>query len=103
MSTRRTFNGWVAATGTVMALCAPLLLAAGAARAQGAGVEHPAADPKHFDAKGQPQWESQLMAKCGRIAESLGLERGGSWKGFQDTSQIQIKICHTLAEGRQLL
>ena len=53
MSTRRTFSGWMAATGAVMALCAPLFLTAGAARAQGAGVEHPAADAKHFDPKGK--------------------------------------------------
>ena len=56
-----------------------------------------------FDAKGQPQWDSPLMAKCGRIAESLGLEWGGSWKGFQDTPHIQLKTGHTLAEARQLM
>jgi len=56
-----------------------------------------------FDAKGQPQWESPLMAKCGRIAESLGLEWGGGWKGFQDTPHIQLKTGHTLVEARQLM
>ena len=68
MSTRRTFSGWMAATGTVMALCAPLFLTAGAARAQGAGVEHPAADAKHFDAKGQPPSTYTLEVRKGLIA-----------------------------------
>ena len=54
-----------------------------------------------FDAKGQPQWESPLMEKCGRIAESLGLEWGGSWTSFQDIPHIQIKPGCTLAEARQ--
>ena len=54
-----------------------------------------------FDAKGQPQWESPLMEKCGRIAESLGLEWGGHWTGFQDTPHIQVKTGCTLAEARQ--
>ena len=56
-----------------------------------------------FDAKGQPQWESPLMERCGRIAESLGLEWGGSWKGFQDTPHVQLKTGRTLAEARQLV
>ena len=54
-----------------------------------------------FDAKGQPQWESPLMEKCGRIAESLGLEWGGHWTSFQDTPHIQIKTGCTLADARQ--
>jgi peptidoglycan L-alanyl-D-glutamate endopeptidase CwlK len=54
-----------------------------------------------FDAKGQPQWESPLMGRCGKIAESLGLEWGGSWKSFQDIPHIQIKPGCTLAEARQ--
>ena len=56
-----------------------------------------------FDGRGQPQWESPLMEKCGRIAESLGLEWGGSWTSFQDTPHIQLKTGHTLAEARQLV
>ncbi len=68
MSTRRTFSGWMTATGAVMALCAPLFLAAGAVRAQGAGVEHPAADAKHFDAKGQPPSTYTLEVRKGLIA-----------------------------------
>jgi len=56
-----------------------------------------------FDANGEPQWESPLMEHCGRIAESLGLEWGGSWTGFQDTPHIQLKTGHTLAEARQLV
>jgi peptidoglycan L-alanyl-D-glutamate endopeptidase CwlK len=54
-----------------------------------------------FDAKGQPQWESPLMEKCGMIAEALGLEWGGHWTGFQDTPHIQIKTGCTLADARQ--
>jgi peptidoglycan L-alanyl-D-glutamate endopeptidase CwlK len=54
-----------------------------------------------FDADGNPLWESPLMEKCGRIAESLGLEWGGHWTGFQDTPHIQIKTGCTLAEARQ--
>lgn len=54
-----------------------------------------------FDADGQPQWESPLMEKCGRIAESLGLEWGGHWTSFQDTPHIQIKTGCTLADARQ--
>ncbi len=56
-----------------------------------------------FDAKGQPQWESPLMERCGRIAESLGLEWGGSWTGFKDTPHVQIKTGRTLAQARQLV
>ena len=56
-----------------------------------------------FDANGEPQWESPLMEKCGRIAESLGLEWGGSWTTFQDTPHIQLKGLPTLAEARQLV
>ncbi|MEI6656333.1 MAG: M15 family metallopeptidase [Verrucomicrobiota bacterium] len=54
-----------------------------------------------FDAKGQPLWESPLMERCGRIAESLGLEWGGHWTSFQDTPHIQIKTGCTLAQARQ--
>ncbi len=49
-----------------------------------------------FDAIGQPQWESPLMETCGQIAESLGLEWGGHWTGFQDTPHIQLKPGCTL-------
>ena len=54
-----------------------------------------------FDANDQPLWESPLMERCGRIAESLGLEWGGSWNGFQDIPHIQIKTGCSLAEARQ--
>ncbi len=54
-----------------------------------------------FDAKGRPLWDSPLMAKCGRIAESLGLEWGGGWTGFKDTPHIQVKTGCTMAEARQ--
>jgi len=54
-----------------------------------------------FDAKGNPLWDSPLMERCGRIAESLGLEWGGGWKGFQDTPHIQLKPSCTMADARQ--
>jgi peptidoglycan L-alanyl-D-glutamate endopeptidase CwlK len=54
-----------------------------------------------FDANGQPQWNSPLMACCGRIAEALGLEWGGHWTVFQDTPHIQLKTGCTLAEARK--
>ena len=54
-----------------------------------------------FDAKGQPQWDSPLMIRCGKIAESLGLEWGGSWSSFPDTPHVQVKCGCTLAEARQ--
>jgi peptidoglycan L-alanyl-D-glutamate endopeptidase CwlK len=54
-----------------------------------------------FDANDQPLWESPLMERCGRIAESLGLEWGGSWKSFQDIPHVQVKTGCTLAEARQ--
>jgi peptidoglycan L-alanyl-D-glutamate endopeptidase CwlK len=54
-----------------------------------------------FDTMGQPQWESPLMERCGQIAESLGLEWGGHWTGFQDTPHIQLKPGCTLADARQ--
>ena len=54
-----------------------------------------------FDSTGQPQWESPLMEKCCKIAESLGLEWGGHWTNFQDIPHIQIKTGCTLADARQ--
>ena len=54
-----------------------------------------------YDPTGQPQWESQLMEKCGKIAESLGLEWGGRWTSPRDTPHIQLRMDCTLAEARQ--
>jgi len=54
-----------------------------------------------FDANGEPQWESPLMERCGKIAESFDLDWGGSWTTFQDTPHIQLKTGHTLAEAQQ--
>lgn len=56
-----------------------------------------------FDAHGEPLWESPLMERCGRIAESMGLEWGGSWSGFKDTPHIQLRVDCTLAEARRLM
>ena len=54
-----------------------------------------------FDANGQPQWESPLMEKCGKIAESLGHEWGGRWTSPQDTPHVTVKMGCTLADARQ--
>jgi peptidoglycan L-alanyl-D-glutamate endopeptidase CwlK len=54
-----------------------------------------------FDAKGQPQWDSPLMDRCGKIGEDMGLEWGGSWKRFQDKPHLQLKMDMNLAEARQ--
>jgi peptidoglycan L-alanyl-D-glutamate endopeptidase CwlK len=56
-----------------------------------------------FDTNDRPLWESPLMERCGRIAEALGLEWGGSWRSLVDTPHIQIKTAFTLAEARQRL
>jgi peptidoglycan L-alanyl-D-glutamate endopeptidase CwlK len=53
-----------------------------------------------FDAQGQPQWDSPLMTRCGKIAEELGLEWGGSWSGFKDIPHIQLRVRMSLAEAR---
>ena len=54
-----------------------------------------------FDAKGQPQWDSPLMDRCGRIGEDMGLEWGGSWKRFQDKPHLQLKMDISLTVARQ--
>jgi peptidoglycan L-alanyl-D-glutamate endopeptidase CwlK len=54
-----------------------------------------------FDADDQPQWDSPLMEKCGRIAESLGHEWGGRWTSPQDTPHVTVKMGCTLADARQ--
>lgn len=41
--------------------------------------------------------------KAGKIAEGLGLEWGGSWKGFEDEAHIQLKTGKTMAEMRELI
>ena len=52
-------------------------------------------------AKGQPQWESPLMASCGRIAESLGLEWGGSWKGSRTPRTSSSRPALSTSHARQ--
>src|SRR5687768_11302965 len=41
---------------------------------------------------GKPQWNApiEIWTKIGRLAESYGLEWGGSWKKFIDKPHIQI-------------
>lgn len=55
-----------------------------------------------FDAKGEPQWESVQMDRCGRIAEEMGLVWGGSWQRFPDTPHIQLDPDYTLAQARNM-
>lgn len=39
---------------------------------------------------GKPVWNDKyLFARCGKIAENLGLEWGGSWKRFKDLPHCQ--------------
>ena len=54
MTTRIIIRGWMAAAASAaFGLCAPLLLNAGLANAQGAGVKSPAAQLGHFDSNGK--------------------------------------------------
>lgn len=48
-----------------------------------------------------PLWNDiKTYAKCGALAESVGLEWGGSWKGFVDRPHCQYTGGLTLAELR---
>ena len=40
--------------------------------------------------KGQEYSDNAFFTKCGEIAKSLGIEWGGSWKGFVDKPHFQI-------------
>lgn len=41
---------------------------------------------------GKAVWnDDALWERCGRVAESLGLEWGGRWKGFRDLPHVQVK------------
>ncbi len=52
MKTRQPFPGLIVAASAAVAFFAPLAFNVGAAQAQGAGVEHPPAQVKHFDPNG---------------------------------------------------
>lgn len=54
-----------------------------------------------FDKQGQPQWDSPLMDRCGKIGKEIGLEWGGTWKRFVDKAHLQLDMAITLAEARQ--
>ncbi|MCP5535396.1 MAG: M15 family metallopeptidase [Akkermansiaceae bacterium] len=54
-----------------------------------------------FDEQGQPQWDSPLMDRCGKIGKEIGLEWGGTWKRFVDKAHLQLDMAITLAEARQ--
>lgn len=50
---------------------------------------------------GKPQWDNnKLYAKCGEIAESVGLEWAGKWKSFKETAHCQYTGGLTLAKVR---
>lgn len=39
---------------------------------------------------GKPQWKDEkLFARCGAIAESIGLEWAGRWQSFKELAHIQ--------------
>lgn len=50
---------------------------------------------------GKPQWgDKDLYAKCGAIAESVGLEWAGRWRTFKETAHCQYRGGLTLAQAR---
>lgn len=51
---------------------------------------------------GKPQWaDKKLYAKCGAIAESVGLEWAGRWAGsLKETAHCQYRGGLTLAQAR---
>lgn len=49
--------------------------------------------------KGKAAWkDEELFRKVGKIGESLGLEWGGSWKGFLDLPHFQCTLGYTIAQ-----
>lgn len=50
-----------------------------------------AADFYRNDGKGAYNDSDGFFTKVGKIAQSVGLEWGGSWKGFQDKPHVQLK------------
>ena len=52
---------------------------------------------------GKPAWnDSDLYLKCGRIAESVGLEWAGRWTGkLRETAHCQDRGGLTLAQARE--
>ncbi len=51
---------------------------------------------------GKPQWEDlKAFKRCGEIAESLGLEWAGRWKGFKELAHCQYTGGLTLADLQQ--
>ncbi len=53
MNTRQPFLGWIVAASAALASFAPLAFNVGTAQAQGAGVERPPAQVRHFDPNGK--------------------------------------------------
>jgi alkyl sulfatase BDS1-like metallo-beta-lactamase superfamily hydrolase len=69
MKTRRPFPGLIVAASAAVACFASLTFNFGGAQAQGAGVEHPPAEVKHFDAAGNPPSTFTLELRNGVKAE----------------------------------
>ncbi len=68
MKIRRPFQGLIVAAGAAVAFFASLAFTSGAAQAQGAGVEHPPAEVKHFDPNGNPPSTFTLELRKGVTA-----------------------------------
>lgn len=48
----------------------------------------------------KPRWDGPEYDAVGKLGERLGLEWGGSWKGFKDRPHFQLTGGKTLAEMR---
>ena len=68
MKARQPFPGLIVAVSTAVAFLALLAFNSGAAKPQGAGVEHPPAEVKHFDPDGNPPSTFTLELRKGVTA-----------------------------------
>lgn len=41
--------------------------------------------------RGKILYDNNMLAKAGKVAQSLGIEWGGGWSGFKDSPHFQIK------------
>lgn len=55
-----------------------------------------------FTAKGDYVEEEPDYIKAGKIAEEMGLEWGGSWKGIVDEPHVQLNVPYDIAQMRAL-
>lgn len=50
---------------------------------------------------GKPQWnDKSLYARCGAIAEKVGLEWAGRWRSFKETAHAQYRGGLTLEQAK---